>query len=86
MDQITQLKNEIKMKILRKIEERLAELPAKSYDEMTYDELYNEIIYNRDDPDILTLIAEGIRFNKNLTEIEKDELWSLIERLTSSPP
>jgi len=79
MPSIYLLKEEIKSKILRRIEERTSDR-VKSYDEMTYDELFNEIVYNKDDSDTLTLIAEGIRHNPNLSDLDKDELWREIEK------
>ena len=64
------------------IEDRIIEEfeKRKDYELLTFDELFNEIIYNADDPDVLSLIAEAIRFNDNLSDFEKEELWDLIDR------
>jgi len=53
---------------------------VKTYDEMSYDELYNEIMLNTEDIDTLMTIADLIRFNPRLTEFEKERLWDLIDK------
>jgi len=53
----------------------------RGLDEMSYDELYNEIMLNSDDIDSLIIISEAIRFNEKLKDWEKDRLWELIDKL-----
>ena len=57
-------------------------LGGNKYRRMTHDELRDLInAYAMEgNYDMLEYIAEEIRFNRNLTEHEKNSLWELIDR------
>jgi len=75
---------EIKEKLREKFIEKLSELGGeKDITEMTYDEIYNEIMLNSEDVDYLMTIAEAIRFNPILTEWQKEKLWDLIDKIAT---
>jgi len=72
---------EVKEKIKRRMIEKMTELGAeKDYTEMSYDELYNEIMMNTGDIDTLMLIAESLRFNEILTDYQREKLLELIDK------
>jgi len=72
--------DEVKQKLWKKFEEMLG---GADITEMSYDEIYNEIVMNSEDVDALFTISEGIRFNKKLTDFEKEKLWELIDKLAT---
>jgi len=72
---------EIRKRLDEEFRKQLEKFEAvKTYDEMSYDELYNEIMLNTEDIDTLMTIADLIRFNPRLTEFEKERLWDLIDK------
>lgn len=67
----------VKSRLMKKFEEKLED---KDLLEMSYDELYNEIMLNSDDIDTLTTIAEAVRSHPKLTDFEKEKLWEIIDK------
>ncbi|RLG94917.1 hypothetical protein DRO29_06150 [Candidatus Bathyarchaeota archaeon] len=78
MDSIA-IKNEIKQKILRRIEERLND---KGYDEMDFDELVYYIHLYRNNPTEIAAIIDAIMYNPNLSKPERDRLVDIINEVT----
>lgn len=76
------IKEEAEEKFREKLSEEGVEI---SYDEMSYDDLVNEIIENSDETETLFLIAEGVRLNPNLTDYQKNKLIELIEKEMHKP-
>ena len=78
------MEDEIRKKVREAFYRKLDELGVeKSLFEMTYDELYNEIMMNSEDIDALMTIAESIRFNERLTDWQKEKLWELIDKMAT---
>ena len=78
------MEDEIRKKVREAFYRKLDELGVeKELLEMSYDELYNEIIMNSEDIDALMTIAESIRFNERLTDWQKEKLWELIDKMAT---